>query len=219
MEGSGLEDIWASGYARNSPQMMEGKANTKTLCVFLLTYAALHCLFLQTTTADPQQGMIDVTYDEARDDLLTELIEEEGADDTRELQEACAAPNSLFSTLQKEYNDLLVNYTNMEDIKSSQSLPNLQDHVNYVKENLKLVRTGSLWLMLMQIVAIIRMFIRSECTANWHLHLKCTHDMLPYFDAACNNNYAKCCSGRFRGGPGGPGPPPLGKPKNVKVPN
>ena len=194
MEGSGLEDLWASGYARNSlPKMMEGKANTKTLRACLLTDASLHCLFLQTTTADPQQGMIDVTYNEDTDDLLTELIDEEGAGDTRELQEACATPNSLFSTLQKEYNDLLVNYTNMKDIKSSQSLHTLQDHVNHVTENLKLARTGSLWLMLMQIVAIIRMFIRIECTANRHLHLKSTHDMLPYFAAAGNNNYSKCC--------------------------
>ena len=81
----------------------------------------------------------------------------------------------------------------MEDIKSSQSLHTLQDHVNHVKENLKLARTGSLWLMLMQIVAIMRMLIRIECTANWHLHLKSTHDILPYFAAAGNNNYAKCC--------------------------
>ena len=100
MEGSGLEDLWATTYARNSlPKMMERKANTKTLCAFLLADAALHCLFLQTTTADPQQGMIDVTYDEDRYELLTDLIDEEGADDTRELQEACATPNSLFSTL------------------------------------------------------------------------------------------------------------------------
>ena len=79
----------------------------------------------------------------------------------------------------------------MEDIKSSQSLHTLQDHVNHVKNNLTLARTGSLWLMLMQIVAIIRMCIRIECTANWHLHLKSTHDMLPYFAAAGNNTYTQ----------------------------
>ena len=36
-----------------------------------------------TTPGDPQQGMSDDTYNEDRDDLLTELIDEEGADDTR----------------------------------------------------------------------------------------------------------------------------------------
>ena len=66
--------------------MMEGKAHTKTLRACLLTDAALHCLLLQTTPGDPQQGMSDDTYNEDRDDLLTELIDEEDADDTRELQ-------------------------------------------------------------------------------------------------------------------------------------
>ena len=71
--------------------------------------------------------MGDGTYDENKDDLFTELIDEEGADDTREVQEPCATPYSLFITLQKEYNDLLANDTAVEDIKSSQSLHTLQD--------------------------------------------------------------------------------------------
>ena len=54
MEGSGLEDLWATEYARNSlPKMMEGKANTKTLCAFLLTDAAVYCLFLQNDNSRP----------------------------------------------------------------------------------------------------------------------------------------------------------------------
>ena len=137
--------------------------------------------------------MSDDTYNEDRDDLLTELIDAEDADDTRELHKPCATPNSLFSTLQKEYNGLLVNDTTVEYIKSSQSLHTLRDHINHVKENHKWARTGRLWLMLMQIVAIIRMLIRSERTGNWYLHLKATQDMLPYFAAAGHNNYAKCC--------------------------
>ena len=103
-----------------------------------------------------------MTHNGDRDDLLTILIDEEGADDTRELQEPCATPNSIFSTLQKEYNGLLVNDTTVEYIKSSQSLHALQDHINHVKENQKLARTGRLWLMLMQIVAFIQMFIRKK---------------------------------------------------------
>ena len=62
MEGSGLEDLWATAYARNSlPKMMEGKAYTKTLRACQLTDAALHCLLLQTTPGDPHQRMSDDT--------------------------------------------------------------------------------------------------------------------------------------------------------------
>ena len=45
----------------------------------------------------------------------------------------------------------------------------------------------------MQVVAIARMFNRTERTGNWHLHLRTTQDMLPIFVAAGHNNYAKCC--------------------------
>ena len=121
-----------------------------------------------------------MTHNEDRDDLLTELTDEEGADDTRELQEPCATPNSLFSILQKEYNGLLVNDTTpVEDIPSRQSLHTLQDHINHVKENQKLARTGRIWLMLIQIVPIIRMFIRSERAGNWYINLKATRICCP----------------------------------------
>ena len=101
--------------------MLVGEAYTKTMRACLLTDAVLHGLLLQTTPGDPQQWISDDTYNEDRDDLLTELIDEEGADDTRGLQEPCATPNSLFSTLQKEYNGLLVNDTTVEYIKLNQA--------------------------------------------------------------------------------------------------
>ena len=70
-----------------------------------------------------------------------------------------------FFTLQEAYNDLLVTDTTMKDIKSSQYLHTLQDHINHVKENQIWARTGRPWLMLMQIVAIIRMFILEWTTS------------------------------------------------------
>ena len=82
--------------------MMERKACTNTLHACLLTHAALHCLFVQTTPGDPQQGMSDDTYDEVRDYLLKELIDEEDADDTKEL---CAAHSCRRSAVAYIYNN------------------------------------------------------------------------------------------------------------------
>ena len=138
--------------------------------------------------------MGDDTYDEDKDDLLTELIDEEGDDDTRELQEPCATPNSLLPTLQKEYNALLVNDTAVEDIKSSQSVHTIQDRHRPCEGKPEMAQN---WYALVyvnaNIVVIIRMFIRSERTGNWHIHLTATQDILkfPYFAAAGHNNYAK----------------------------
>ena len=57
MEGSGLEDLWATVYACNSlPKMMDGKAYTKTLRACLLTDAALHLTLIQKpSTVPPSQ--------------------------------------------------------------------------------------------------------------------------------------------------------------------
>ena len=101
---------------------MEGKAYTSTLRANLLPDAALRCLLLQSTPGDPQQGMSDAPYDEDRYDyLLTELIDEEDYDDKRELQGPCATDNSLFSTLHKQYNNILVDDTMVDGMKLSQS--------------------------------------------------------------------------------------------------
>ena len=50
------------------PQLWKGKAYSNTLRASLLTYAALHCLSLQTTPGDPQQGENNDTYYEDGDD-------------------------------------------------------------------------------------------------------------------------------------------------------
>ena len=57
MEGTGLEDLWATVYACNSlPKMMDGKAYTKTLRACLLTDAALHLTLIQKpSTVPPSQ--------------------------------------------------------------------------------------------------------------------------------------------------------------------
>ena len=79
--------------------MMKGKACTKTLRSCLLTHPVLHCLLLQTTPGNPKRGTGDDTYDEDKDDFLTKLIDEEGADDTRGLQKNVRHPQlTIFHT-------------------------------------------------------------------------------------------------------------------------
>jgi len=52
-------------------------------------------------------------------------------------------------------------------------------------------RTRQLWLQYMQYVRIVKQFLLTERTCNWHLHLKSVHDMLNLFAATGHNNYAK----------------------------
>ncbi len=52
-------------------------------------------------------------------------------------------------------------------------------------------RTGKIWIQYMQMVSLMRQFIKAERTGNWELHLKSLMEMLPYYAAAGHNNYMK----------------------------
>ena len=51
--------------------------------------------------------------------------------------------------------------------------------------------TARLWLQYMDMVTLLRQFIKAERTGNWALHLHLLQEMLPYCPAAGHNTYAK----------------------------
>ena len=53
-------------------------------------------------------------------------------------------------------------------------------------------RTAALWIQYLEMVDILRSFIRAERTANWELHLEALTRMLPYLAASGHNLYVKC---------------------------
>lgn len=53
-------------------------------------------------------------------------------------------------------------------------------------------RTTALWIQYLEMVDILRSFIRAERTANWELHLEALTRMLPYLAASGHNLYVKC---------------------------
>ena len=53
-------------------------------------------------------------------------------------------------------------------------------------------RTAALWLQYIEMVDVLRSFIKGERTANWELHLNALTRMLPYLAASGHNLYVKC---------------------------
>ncbi|KAF4531292.1 hypothetical protein B566_EDAN016861 [Ephemera danica] len=53
-------------------------------------------------------------------------------------------------------------------------------------------RTSKLWSQYFHMVTLIRLFIRSERTGDWKLHMYCVRKMLPFLAAAGHLNYTKC---------------------------
>lgn len=48
-----------------------------------------------------------------------------------------------------------------------------------------------MWLQYMDMVDILRKYIRAKRTGNWELHLQTVSEMLPYLAASGHNNYTK----------------------------
>ena len=75
-----------------------------------------------------------------------------------------------------------------EAIRGDQKL--LQE-ITLKKSSFRDSRTACLWFQYMDMIDILRQFIKAERTGNWGLHLKAIKDMLPFFAAAGHNLYMK----------------------------
>ena len=72
----------------------------------------------------------------------------------------------------------------VEEVLSSKALWRIMDKLTEEKHSMKNHRTAKLWLQYMEMIGILRMFIKAERTGDWALHLQTIQAMLPYFAAA-----------------------------------
>ena len=73
----------------------------------------------------------------------------------------------------------------------SDVLVQVQEQLDSVKEKMSTSRTAQLWFQYMEMVDILRCFIRAEHTGNWLLHLQSVQQMLPFLAASGHNLYTK----------------------------
>ena len=80
----------------------------------------------------------------------------------------------------------------LNDVESSLYLQNLQQKLETHKDMLKSsYHTACLWLQYMEMIDIMRSFIRSERIGDWSVHLETLQAMLPYLAASGHNLYTK----------------------------
>ena len=101
-----------------------------------------------------------------------------------------AAPIDLCE-LRDLYDSLMKGECSTEDILSAPVLDSVRDIMNVARQSMKDLRTAQLWLQYMDMIDILRTFLRSERTGDWRLHVHALHDMLPYLAAAGHNLYTK----------------------------
>lgn len=104
-------------------------------------------------------------------------------------------PDIDWKTLLAEYASIYDQLISLQiapdDLCTNELLKSLSQHFIEIKEQLVNHRTAKLWIQYMDMVDLLRDFIRSERTGNWKLHLATVRKMIPYFAAAGHNNYTK----------------------------
>ena len=165
MDGSGLREVLEHVYAPNTvPHLLSGKAIARAVRGHLLIDAALHAILLSEVFADNQ-----ASDDEPR--LQSEEIVE----------------------LRNLYEKLMNKEVVTEVAEGNPSLEKIQEFISRKRKELLQCRTSKLWFQYLDMVAILRNFVKGERSGSWELHLKSTSDMLPYLAAAGHNHYTKSC--------------------------
>ena len=163
MANTGLREALESIYAKNSvDHMMSGKAISRALRGHFIVDAVLTGLLLT------QKKDFESTEPSQRTEHLASITED-------------------MKVLYKE----MMEGGDIELLCKSEVVGRYENAIALQKESLQGSRTAKLWLQYMDMVDILRKYIRAERLGNWLLHLKTTQEMLPYFAACGHNNYLK----------------------------
>ena len=91
------------------------------------------------------------------------------------------------------FDKLMEKKVSAHEVSTAGVLKNIKECVHRKQDHLvERSRTAALWIQYLEMVDILRSFIRAERTANWELHLKALTRMLPYLAASGHNLYVKC---------------------------
>ena len=167
MSGTGLQELLEVIFTGNTvPHIISGKAYARAVRGHFLIDAVLHTLLLSKVCG-------------------TKLILPCQDSDK-------ANVDSLLSGISDLFDDLMSGTVTIEDVESSEMIKSLQVRLKSVTDTAESESsTSKLWLMYMQMIDIIRDFIRSERAGNWQLHLSTMREILPFMAASGQYLYTK----------------------------
>ena len=79
----------------------------------------------------------------------------------------------------------------LSDINNSDALNVIRTNIEHFRQSRSKCRAAKLWFQYMEMICILRDFIKAEKTGNWNMHLESLKSMLPYFVASGHNLYIK----------------------------
>ncbi len=173
MQGSGLEELLESIYAKNTiPHMLSGKAISRATRGHYIVDSALNALLISQAYGLPLP-------------LLPENAETEDGTTTEDypLPDELQTAKDLLHRILNGDNSLSTTDVNM--------LNKIKQKIEDEKAKLHDHRTALLWLQYMSQVDILKSFKTGERTGNWRLTLSSSKDMIEYLAATGHNNYTR----------------------------
>ena len=177
MAASGLQELLELIYAPNAVvHMLSGKAISQAVRGHLIVDVALNTLVLAHMFNMPVPGCPNAENEET--DVVVGLPELH--EHSTDLEEA-----GIF------YEKQMHGLVSVDQVCRSEATTRIGYALQTNKASMKSSRTATLWMQYMDMVDILRKFIRAECTGNWDLHPQVVSEMLPYLAASGHNNYTK----------------------------
>lgn len=221
MGGSGIEELLETVYAENAViHMLTGKAISRALRGHILVETVLNALLMSEAYGIPlpksavtekeidENPVEPETYSGERMEVETaipknlpdpretqshESTQASSVSESNDVLDQVVSPenSSHLRAVQEIIDRLLSHEIRIEDISSDETIARLEQKLKECRNNLASLRTSKLWLQYLDMIEILRCFIKAERTGDWHLHLETLSEMLPYFAASGHNLYAK----------------------------
>lgn len=99
--------------------------------------------------------------------------------------------SSQLEEAMKVLDGLLAAEVDIESVVKSTCVEQMKFKMQKAISKMKESRTAQLWLQYIELLDILKAFIKAERTGDWNLHLQSLLEMLPFFAATGHNAYAK----------------------------
>jgi hypothetical protein len=124
------------------------------------------------------------------EDMLLGSYRQPTASEPRDGNSITSIPESLKATYTL-YDHLMDRTITLTSLHNSDVLKEINQKLQAEKDGMQTQCTSKLWLQYLQMISILKTFIKAERTGNWQLHFKSMQDRLPYLAASGHNNYTK----------------------------
>ncbi|GFN74416.1 hypothetical protein PoB_000092200 [Plakobranchus ocellatus] len=200
MTGSGLRGLLEMMYTLDAVvHMLSGKAVAKAVRGHFLVDSVLNALLASSTFDIALPSVVSEETDPA-----TTVIDKRGeisASECEEMEEgdnACSKnkmkddiDDAYLSSCLQLFDQVVKKEVSAEVVASSQELDWIEAKFAETKSKLLTSRASRLWLQYVEMLDILRRFIKGERTGNRNLHLYFMKEMLPYLAASGHSLYAK----------------------------